>query len=133
MSDGRVAMERMIEKLRKLGQSAETIAADLAPELRAEIESNISASQGPDGTPWKPTQKGNPPLANAARALGVAAIGTKVIMALRGIEARHHYGQVKGKVGRPILPRAGFGLPEQFVKVITDVAQRRFRMIMGGS
>lgn len=133
MSDGFVEMQRMIKRLRKLGQSAETIAADIAPELRAEIEKNIAASRGPDGTPWKPTQKGNPPLQNAASVLGVAAIGTKVILALRGIEARHHYGHVKGKIGRPILPLASFSLPKQFVKIITDTATKRFRMITGGA
>jgi hypothetical protein len=130
MPDGRTVALDMIRRLRDLGQSVETIAADLAPELRDEIEANIAASRGPDGVPWKPTQRGNPPLANAASVLGVAAVGTKVIAIIRGIEARHHYGTVKGKVARPILP--GKDLPPQIADLITRVALRRWQMITGG-
>ena len=130
MSDGYTVMQGMIAKLRELGQSAEDIAGDIAVELRAELEENIAGARGPDGTPWQPTQKGTPPLQNAAAALGVAAVGNKVIAAVRGIEARHHYGTVRGKVARPILP--GSKLPPQIVELVTRVAQQRFRLIMGG-
>lgn len=131
MADGYTAMQAMIRKLRRLGQSAETIAADLAPELRDELSANIAASRDPYGTPWKPTQAGTPPLANAGAVLGVAALGTEVLAAVRGVEARHHYGRVKGGVARPILP--GSKLPPQIVALITRVATKRFRLIMGGA
>ncbi|MCP3886462.1 MAG: hypothetical protein GY700_13530 [Propionibacteriaceae bacterium] len=130
MVDGYTAMQGMIDKLRELGQSTETIAADIAPELRDELEGNITASRAPDGTAWKPTLAGTPPLKNAAASLGVAAVGTKVIAALRGIESRHHYGTVSGKIARPILP--GTDLPSQIVDLVTRIANKRFRMIMGG-
>ncbi len=130
MPDGYQVLQRLIDRLRELGQSAETIASDIAPELRDELGQNIAASRAPNGTAWKPTQAGNAPLASAGAALGVAAVGTKVIAALRGVEARHHYGTVKGKVARPILPTSK--LPPQIVALITRVAQRRFRLIMGG-
>lgn len=131
MASGYSAMQGMIDKLRELGQSTETIAADIAPELRKELEGNIGASRAPDGTAWKPTIKGNKPLANADAALGVAAVGTKVIAALRGVEARHHYGTVSGKVARPIIP--GSKLPPQIIALVTRIATQRFRMIMGGA
>jgi hypothetical protein len=131
MSDGYQVLQGMIGRLRELGQSAETIASDIAPELRAELEENIAASRGPDGSPWKPTREGKAPLQNAGAALGVAAVGTKVIAAVRGVEARHHYGTVKGKVARPILPTSK--LPPALVALITRVAQQRFRLIMGGA
>jgi hypothetical protein len=124
-------MQNLIGKLRELGQSPEDIAADIAPELSDAINESISASRAPDGTPWKPTQAGTPPLKNAGAALGVAAVGTKVIAALRGIEARHHYGNVRGKIARPILP--GSKLPPQIVELVTRVAGQRFLLIMGGS
>jgi hypothetical protein len=130
MADGYAVMQDMIAKLRELGQSAETIAADIAPELRDELEGNIAAAQSPDGVSWKPTLEGKAPLRNAAAALGVAAIGKKVIAALRGIEARHHYGTVTGKIARPILP--GADLPPQIVELVMRVAKKRFNMIMGG-
>lgn len=131
MSDGYAVMQSIIDRLRELGQSTETIAADIAPELRAELEQNIGAARAPDGSAWKPTLEGAAPLQNAAAALGVAAVGTKVIAAVRGIEARHHYGTVKGKVARPILPTSK--LPPQIVELVTRIAQQRFRMIMGGA
>lgn len=130
MSDGYTVMQGLIDKLRELGQSTETIAADIAPELSDELNKNISSARAPDGTSWKPTLEGKAPLQNAGAALGVAAVGTKVIAALRGIEARHHYGTVRGKIARPILP--GSDLPKQIVDLITRVAEQRFRFIMGG-
>jgi hypothetical protein len=131
MADGYTAMQAMIARLRKLGRAPEEIASDLAPALREEFEANIAASRASDGTPWKPTQAGTPPLANAAQALGVASVGTKVLAAVRGVEARHHFGTVKGKIGRPILPT--HGLTKQLVELITTVATKRWRLIMGGA
>lgn len=131
MSDGYTVMQGLIGKLRELGQSAEDIASDIAPELRAEIEGNIAGARAPDGTPWKPTQAGSAPLQNAGAALGVAAVGTKVLAVVRGIAARHHYGTVRGRIARPILPSGS--LPSQIVEMVTRVAQQRFRLIMGGS
>lgn len=131
MADGYTVMQSLIGKLRELGQSAEEIASDIVPELRSELEGYISAARAPDGTPWKPTQAGTPPLKGAAKALGVAAVGTKVIVVLSGIEARHHYGTVRGGIARPILP--GSELPEEIVDLVTRVAQNRFQIIMGGA
>jgi hypothetical protein len=131
MADGYTALQGMIARLRKLGDSAEDMADDIAHELRDELDANIAASRGPDGTAWKPTREGTAPLQNAGAALGVAAVGTKVLAAVRGVEARHHYGTVKGKVARPILPTSK--LPPRIVELITKVVQRRFKLIMGGA
>lgn len=131
MADGFNELQGWIAKLRELGESPEDIAEDIAPELRDEFEKNIAASRAPDGTPWKATQAGTPPLKNAAKALGVAAIGKKVVAVLQGIEARHHAGTVRGKIARPILPTKD--IPEPIVKLIIRVAEKRFNLIMGGS
>lgn len=129
MSEGYTALQNMISRLRELGQSAETIAADIAPELRAELEKNISAGIAPDGTPWEPTLTGEKALKNAGSALGVAAVGSKVIVVLSGIEARHNYGHVKGGKVRQIVPAE---ITDQIRKIIIETANKRFRMIMGG-
>jgi len=121
-------IQALILKLRELGQSNEQIAGDIAPELRKALEKNISASKDPDGIPWEPNLDGSAPLENAASALGVASIGSKVIVALRGIEARHNYGTVRGGKKRQIVPK---NITEQMTKIINDVASRRFKMIMG--
>jgi hypothetical protein len=129
MLDGYNAMQSWIAKLRELGDSPKEIAADIAPELRKELEANVAAARSPDGTPWKPTLAGHKPLQGARRGLGVAAVGTTVIAALHGIHARHHAGRVRGKISRPILPSAK--LPVQIVELVTRVAHQRFWRVMG--
>jgi hypothetical protein len=131
MLDGYNAMQNWIAKLRELSDSPKEIAADIAPELRKELEANVAAARCADGTSWKPTLAGHKPLQGARRGLGVAAVGTTVIAALHGIHARHHFGRVRGKVSRPILPSAKLSV--QIVELVTRVASRRFRRLMGGA
>lgn len=130
MSDGYTVMQNMIAKLRELGQSAEVIASDVAPELKALLAENIAAGVGPDEKPWAPTQEGHIPLQGAVGALVVAATGNKVVATLGGIYARHHFGRVRGGIARPILP--GSKLPPQIEEMITRVANQRLLLIMGG-
>jgi len=121
-------IQALILKLRELGQSNEQIAGDIALELRKALEENISSSRDPDGMPWEPTLDGSAPLQNAANALGVASIGSKVLIALRGVEARHNYGNVRGGKKRKIIPDK---ITKQMLQIINDVLSRRFKMIMG--
>jgi hypothetical protein len=130
MSDGYTTVQSWIARLRELGQSAEDIAADVAPELRKELEKNISEGRDPAGQPWKMTKQGKQPLVNAAKALNVAAVDTKVLAVVHGIEARHHSGHVRGGIARPIIP--GADLPKEITDLVTRIAQKRFRLIMGG-
>lgn len=131
MSDGVTTVHSLIARLLELGHSPETIAAHLVLELRDELKRNIHAGRGPDGTPWKPTQAGTPALRNAGAALEVSARGTTITAQLAGVEARHHYGTVRGGVARPILPSRE--LPQQIAALVTRVAQQRFRAVMKGS
>ena len=131
MLDGYNALQSWIARLRELGDSPKEIAADIAPELRRELEANVAAARSPDGTGWKPTLAGHKPLQGARRSLGVAAVGTTVIAALHGIHARHHGGRVRGKMSRPILP--GAKLPAQIVELVTRVALHRFQRIVRGA
>lgn len=128
MSSGHTALQSMIGRLRELGQSTDVIAADIAPELRKELEANIAAEKAPDGTQWVPTISGEKALKNAGAALGVAALGSKILAVLSGIEARHNYGTVKGKKVRQIIPKK---ITDQIAKIIIDTANKRFRLIMG--
>lgn len=121
-------IQALIFKLRELGQSTEQIAGDIAPELRKAIEENIASSIAPDGTSWDPTLDGSPALQSAGKSLGVASVGSKVLIALRGVEARHNSGRVRGGKIRQIVPKK---ITEQISKIINDIATRRFRMIMG--
>lgn len=121
-------IQALILKLRELDQLPEQIAGDIAPEIKKALEKNISSSLDPDGSPWEPTIDGSAPLQNASNALGVASIGSKVLIVLRGIEARHNFGNVRGGKKRKIIPDK---ITEQILKIINDVVSRRFNMIMG--
>jgi len=131
MADGYTVLQQMIDHLREVGRSIEDTAADIAPALQGEIESSIAAACAPDGTPWQPTLRGTAPLRNAGEVLGVAAIGTKVIARVTGVEARHHHGTARGGIARPILP--GSDLPPQIIELITAAYYQRMNMIMGGA
>jgi len=131
MADGYTELLAMIAKLRKLGHAPEEIAGDIAPALRAQLTENVAAATDAYGQPWQPTLDGHLPLRGAPAGLGVAAVGTRVLAALRGIYARHHYGRVRGGIARPILP--GSELPLKLIALINEVAVRRFRLIMGGA
>ena len=96
MADGDTVMQSWIDRLRKLGQSTEDIAADIAPELRDELEGNIAASRAPDGPSWQPTLAGTPPLAGAAKALGSRSTTRK--LAFSSCRAR------RSKASLPNLP-----------------------------
>ena len=128
MAEGYTVLQGMIARLRELGQATEVIAADIAPELKAGLDENIAAQKSPDGTPWPPTLSGEPALDNAGAVLGAAAVGSKVIVVLKGVEARHNYGNVKGGKVRQIVPTE---ITPQIEKIIIETANRRFEMIMG--
>lgn len=121
-------IQSLIFKLRELGKSTDEIASDIAPELKKGLEENISAARSPDGKAWQPTLEGEAPLQNAGKALGVAAIGSKVLAVVSGVEARHNYGKVRGGKVRQIIPTK---ITDQISKIVQSVASRRFKMIMG--
>jgi hypothetical protein len=72
----------------------------------------------PDGTPWQKTKAGEQPLQNAAKALTVVAVGNTVVATLRGPEALHHLGAVKGHIRRQILPTRA--IPDSAVKALEN-------------
>lgn len=127
MSSGHTDLDAMIANLRSLGPALTTDAApEVARALRADLERTTAAQTTPDGRAWAPRKSGGttPLLANAAKAVGVTAMGATVVFVLQGVEARHHRGRVKGGQHREILPRAG--LPRGWAVQIERVLARRF-------
>jgi len=76
----------------------------VAIAVREALLKTMNAQTAPDGERWAPRKRGTRPvLVNASDALEVGSSGSTVIIALHGIEARHHRGWVKGGTARPII------------------------------
>ncbi len=131
MADGSVALRKWIARLRELGKLAANSASDVAKAIKTEQLAQIARGEGPDGRPWKLTQKGERPLANAGRALTVRVVGTVIVLRLMGHHARHHLGAVKGKTRRQILPTGK--IPDPVIRAIARVVTGEFHRTMGGN
>lgn len=98
-------IEDMIARLQALPKAmTEDAAPRVAEALRGELARTIAAGTSATGEAWAERQAGGQPLQNAMQAVGVAAVGRKVLVRLTGPESRHHFGRVKGGKARPILP-----------------------------
>lgn len=130
MANGRAALDAQVNRLRTLGKA---IVRDAAPKVavavKKEIDASISAGREPSGKPWTPTASGKKPLANAAAAVSVTAVGTVVVVRLEGHEVHHHRGDTRGNVVRQIIPSGK--TPEPVTKAIADVVETEFREHMG--
>lgn len=129
MSLGDQKLEAMIAKIRSLPQLAKEAAPEVARALRGDLEEQINKGTDPEGKPWKLTQEGEKPLKNAAKALRVTHLGSRVIFALEGVEARHSLGRVKGGERRQILPET---LPASWSETIQEVVSDAFDRHMRG-
>ena len=130
MADGFAQLDAMIARVRALPAIAERAAPAVADAVREELQRTIAAGESADGKPWAPKADGGKPLANAAAALGVVAVGKVVIIRLRGPEARHHLGWAKGGKQRPIIPIDQ--IPPAMARRITGVLAAEFKKTIGG-
>lgn len=127
----KVEIDLMIERLRKLPELAAKVAPDCARVVEQEIKRTTSAGTDPYGKPWEPRKAdGSRPLVHAFEAVGVAAVGTKIFVVVRGINARHHRGAVKGKVKRRIIPTQG--IPTPMAAGLRDTVSKAFLRVMSG-
>jgi hypothetical protein len=103
-------LETVIAELRRLPEQKERILGALAQSVIEEAGKRIAAQQAPDGSAWPATRDGRKALRNAKRALTYKVSGSTVVVFLSGVEARHHFGAIRGAKGksaeyaRPILP-----------------------------
>jgi hypothetical protein len=97
------ALDKMIATARSMA----TLAQDAAPLAARHVESSLrataAAGQAPDGTAWPDKKDGGRALKNAAAAITVQAIGTVILIVLRGHHVYHHFGA--GVPRRPIIPQ----------------------------
>lgn len=124
MSAATQALDAMIASTLALGTMVEDSMPALAKAAEQSIKRTIAAGTTAYGAPWEPKQDGSRPLVNAADALVVTHANRTIFCQLKGAEARHHLGMVKGKRKRAILPVRG--LPSAMANDLRAVLERAF-------
>jgi hypothetical protein len=117
-------LDALVARLRSLPAAVRGTYPQMAEAIIDEIRQNIAAQRGPDGAPWPATQDGRAALSGAGAALSYEVRGTTIILTLTGIEARHHFGSVKGGRARPILPRSAASLAKARKRMDRIIAKR---------
>ncbi len=125
------ALQGAIDGLAALGALPSDVAAAAVEPLRKLLTANIEEGVAPNGKPWPLTADGKKALRNAAKALTVKSSGATIIATLTGVEARHNFGNVKGKVKRQILPtRNSIG---GVAKILQQISAAKFAERTGGA
>lgn len=126
-------LDDMIRKLRAIPGIVERASTDAADAVRGELERTIAAGTTSDGQAWTPRKlDGGRPLADAAKALYVAPVGTRIYARLTGHIARHHLGRARGGLERPILPTTG-KLPAPMARALRKVLVEHFTETVKGA
>jgi hypothetical protein len=122
---GEQELNDLIRKVRALPRVVEEALPEAARELEKIIAGNVAAQRGPDGQPWpKPKDpETTDVLRNAMKSVTVRAIGRVLIATVRGIEARHHLGIIRGRVKREIIPTKK--TPAPMIEALKRVILRR--------
>lgn len=132
MDHGDAELEHIVARIRAIPGLARRAAADASDAVKDELERTIRAGTTPEGETWAPKKRGSgQPLEDAAEALAVAPVGTRIFMRLKGHIARHHLGRAKGGVYRRIIPTEG--IPPNLARAITKVLGEHFNRVTKGS
>lgn len=96
---------RQLGKLRLLTKLPEAGAEKAAKAIERELNRTLRAGQAPDGTPWAPKKDGGKPLKSAPEKVAVGAIGSTIIVRLKGRPTvLHHLGYARGGTKREVIP-----------------------------
>ena len=125
------SIEVLVARLRATPAAVRAGIPEMAAAIKAEIYENIAAERGPDGTPWPPSKDGRPVLVNAGAKLTDSVSGSTIVITLTGIEARHHFGSVKGGKVRQILPRTLPSMKRAQARMRRIVAKRAKAALAG--
>lgn len=79
-------------------------AVEAAKAVDAHLASTIAAGTTPSGEAWQAKEDGSKPLRNAKKAVTVRAVGSSVVIELKGVEVFHQYGAGASPV-REIIPK----------------------------
>jgi len=131
MSAATEALDAMIATCNALENLIGEAMPALTKAVRTNIERTITAGTSSYGEPWKPTKQGQQPLRHAANALSVIYVSgvrerqiRTIYVILKGPEARHHKGRVKGGLKRGIIPERG--LPKAMANDLRKVLYQAF-------
>lgn len=127
---GDEALDAMIARAKALRVAGEQIAKEAAPLVEAALKKTAAAGESPDGKPWIPTKDGREPLAHAADAIEVKALGETVVVKVKGHHVFHQRGT--GRLPkRPIIPEGGATIPEVVRGAMLEASHRVFERVMG--
>lgn len=124
MADGFAQLDGMIGRLKAVGEIPSRAAPAVARVVKSEILGNVAKGVDPYGRAWQPTQDGHLPLQGTSKELTVIPSGATVVARLEGVHARHHSGEVRGGIARPILPTGR--LPASMGEAIGVEIERAF-------
>lgn len=129
-------LTELAARLRSLDAAGVEIATDALAGVQDAARATAAAGTTADGTQWKRTKKGNPPLVGAAAKITAIVSGSSkaaIVLVLRGIEVLHHFGT--GRIpARPILPTEKTGVPEAIREAVRAAAKRVIaRRVKGGA
>jgi hypothetical protein len=114
-------LNRMIEALEAIKHTPEQIAAIVRDELDAHLRMTVAAATTAYGEPWPAGKYGQPLLVNAAAAIQYTINGRKLRVRLTGIEAKHHFGAVRGGRARRIIPNRPYLPQAVYERVIARI------------
>lgn len=128
---GLADLESLIARVRNLPEFVNECAPEAARQVKLQLDLTIGAGTDPYGEAWEPKKKGyGPPLAHAAAHVHVAAIKTKILIRLTGIEKKHHLGWAKGGTKRAVILTPGRDLPAPIRDAITKTIVDHFTEYM---
>lgn len=131
--EGNAALDRYLAKLGKLRSFRADMAKIAAPLVEAAARATAAAGTTPDGKAWEPKKGGGRALPNAAAAITARAVGSAILVILRGPYVLHHIG--KGHAPkRQIIPAGGASssLPPGIARALHTASAQAFRRAMGG-
>lgn len=127
-------LSEMIASLVKLQDTAATT-ADVAVVVKRDMAETLAAGTDAYGKAWplvkSGERKGERALVDIAKAVKVKATEDTVTITVSGINARHHYGNVKGGTERPSIPNKD-AIPDKMAADIQAALGARFAEIMSG-
>lgn len=120
-------LEALIQRVRDSPKFVYEAAPEAAYKTRDQLRTTIAAGADPWGQAWEPKKQGHgKPLAHAGGAVHVAAVGTKILIRLTGIETRHHQGWAKGGTERRVIPTLDRPLPDAITRAIFRTITEHF-------
>ncbi|HSC88274.1 MAG TPA: hypothetical protein VLC09_13420 [Polyangiaceae bacterium] len=121
MADPFEMLDGLIAKCRSVGEIGKAAAPEIADAFEVDLRRQVAAGTDPNGNAWKPTRDGEQALQDAAQSVGVAPVGSSVVIRVWGPTARHHRGRGKGGIRRQVIPSGK--LPERLAVIAGEKLQ----------